>query len=139
MTCNDAAGWANGARIDAFILVNLRNIIVTPFSGRSLNATPYLPFNNAIRRLIFVQGSDGEVLLKVLDKIEALGPTKLTNEELNAMITRYPKMTEFDTAVKSVLLNRTIGTSNSIIRHSVSTGFDAWRKFFSLTAHAADR
>ena len=42
-----------------FQLVNARTIIITPFSGRNLPANPYLPFNNASRRLIMVQGKDG--------------------------------------------------------------------------------
>lgn len=38
---------------------------MTPFSGRNVQVNPYLPFNNAPRRLIFVQGKDGEELLDI--------------------------------------------------------------------------
>lgn len=80
---------------------------------------------------MLAQGSDGEVLLKVLDKIEALGTTKFTNEQVNVMIAKYPKAAECDTAIKSALLNWTTGTANNIVRHSVNNGFDAWRKLYN--------
>ena len=56
-----------------FTLVNPRNINIPIFTGKALNANPYLPFNNAIRRLILAQGADGEQLLHILDKVEKMG------------------------------------------------------------------
>ena len=123
--CQDTATRINGSKRNEFNLVNPRNITITQFSGRNLNTTPYIPFNNSIRRLTLAQGSDGELLLKILDGVEALGHTTLTNSDLHIMITRYPKIKEFDTAIKSALLNCTIGTANSIIKHSVNNWLDA--------------
>ena len=54
------AGGHNGQNDREFQLVNARNINITPFSGRNLITDPYLSFNTALRRLIFVQGKDGE-------------------------------------------------------------------------------
>ena len=83
-----------------------------------------MPFNKAIWRLIFAQGADGEVLLRVLDRFEAFGPNKYINEQLQAAIVKNPKVAEFDTAIKAVLLNWIIGTAHSIIQHGVNNGFD---------------
>ena len=55
---------------------NPDKIIVPVFTGSYLSNRPYMPFNNFIKRLILSQGSDGEILLKILDKVEALGATK---------------------------------------------------------------
>ena len=129
--CQDASARTNGSKRNEFTLVNPRNITITPFSSRNLNTTPYIPFNNSIRRLTLAQGSDGELLLKILDGVEALGPTKFTNSDLHTMITRYPKIKEFDTAIKSALLNWPTGTANNIIRHNVNNGLDAWRKLYN--------
>ena len=71
------------------------------------------------------------MLFRILDKTEALGSTKLINEQLNNMIARYLKTAEYDIAVKSALLNWITGTANSTVRHSVNNGFDAWRKLYN--------
>ena len=72
---NELTGRNNYNRRTEFALVNPRNITTNPFSGKNLHSNPYIPFNSAIRRLILSQGSDGTLLLKLLDKIEALGAT----------------------------------------------------------------
>ena len=68
--------YGRGGRDDRgreFAFVNLRNINIFVFTGKSFNINFYLPFNNAIRRLIIAQGADGEALLGELDKIEKMG------------------------------------------------------------------
>ena len=57
-----------------------------------------MPFNNALRRFIFAQGSDGEVLHKMLDKVEKMGTNKYFNDILSEVIKVYPKAAEFDIA-----------------------------------------
>ena len=63
-------------------------------------------------------------MLRVLDRFEAFGPNKYINEQLQAAIVKNPKVAEFDTAIKAVLLNWIIGTAHSIIQHGVNNGFD---------------
>ena len=126
------------AKRNEFTLVNSRNITITPFTGRNLNTNPHLPLNNAVRSLILVQGADGEVLLRILDKIEARGATKFTSAELQAMITKYPKVAEFDVAIKAALLNWTTGIANNMIEYGVNNGLDAWRKLYHRYVPLAD-
>ena len=95
-------------------------------------------FSNALRRLIFAQGSDGALLLKILDKIEALGNTKFTNERLNKIINKYPKVAEYETAITAALLNWTTGVANSQVKYGVCNGLDAWRKLYNRYVPLAD-
>ena len=120
-----------GGRKQEFALVNPRNITITTFTGRNLHTNPYMPFNNALRRLILAQGQDGEVLLKVLDKIEKLGASRYTNEQLEELIKVYPKAVEFEIAIKTALLNWTSGIANNMVRFGICNGFDAWRKLYN--------
>ena len=57
----------DGDRQKEFSLVNLRNIIITIFTGKCLHSNPYLAFNNQLRRLILIMGVDGEDLLDLVD------------------------------------------------------------------------
>ena len=52
-------GGRDGEKRDysEFRLVNQRNIIITTFTGRNPNINPYVAFNNAMRRLMLVQGT----------------------------------------------------------------------------------
>ena len=109
----------NGHRKHEFIFVNPRNVTITLFSGRNLNTNPYVPFNNSIRRLILSQGSNGELLLRMLDKVEKRGGNKYDNILLQNLISKFPKAAEFDTAIKSALLNWTIGVANSMTKYNV--------------------
>ena len=120
-----------GTKKSDFILVNPRNIIINVFTGRSLHSNPFLPFNNSIRRLILAQGSDGEMLLKMFDKVEIMGITEHTNEQLQDVASIYPKASEFDLAIKSAFLNWTSGVANNVIKYGVCNGFDAWRKRYN--------
>ena len=105
----------SGTRKNEFIFVNPRNIIINMFTGRNLHSNPYMPFNNSIRRLILAQGSDGEMLLKMLDKVETMGTDKYTNEQLREFISVYPKAAEFDIAIRSALLIWISGVANSVV------------------------
>ena len=64
-----------------------------------------------------------------MDIIESRGGgTKYINEQLQALITEYPKAAEFEIAVKVALLNWTSGIANNFVRYGICSGFDAWRK-----------
>ena len=109
--------------------MNPRNIIIINiFIGRNANSNPYMPFNNSLRRLMLAQGSDGEVLLQILDKVETMGINKYINELLQEVVKACPKVAEFDIAVKSALLNWTSGVANRTVKYGVCNGLDAWRK-----------
>ena len=114
-----------------FSLVNPRNINIPMFTGKSLNINPYLPFNNAIRRLILAQGADGDVLLTILDKVEKMGGATFTNEVLAELTTKYPKAGEWNRAIQAALLNWTNGIAKGLVQHNVHNGFDAWRKLYN--------
>ena len=73
-----------------FQLVNARSINITPFCGRNVQANPGLPFNNAFRRLILVQGKDGEELLDIFDEIEQAGDDKISKEDFKDMSRKCP-------------------------------------------------
>ena len=125
---DERGGEGNGYKRNEFILVNPRNVTITPFSRRNINTNPYMPFNDFTRRLILPQGSDGEMLLRMLDTAEKRGGNKY--DILQNIISKYPKAAEFDTAIKSALLNLTIGVAINMIKYSVYNGFDAWRKLY---------
>lgn len=98
-----------------------------------------MPFNNAIRRLIILsQGSDGKVLLRLLDRIEAFGSIKFINESLHKMVVNDLKVAEFDTVITVALLNWTTGVANSQIKYGVCNGLDAWRKVYIRYVPLAD-
>ena len=61
---NDRDGKGGGSKRFEFTLINQRNITINVFIGRNFHTNPYMPFNNAVRRLILSQGHDGELLLK---------------------------------------------------------------------------
>ena len=100
------------------------------FTGKSLNNNPYLPFNNAIRRLTLAQGVDGEELLHILDKVEKMGGNTFTNELLKDLITVKPKAEEFNKAVNAALLSWTSGIAQGLVQHNVANGLDAWMKIY---------
>ena len=69
-------------------------------------------------------------MLKILDKVEALGGTTYDNDQLQILIDKYPKAAEFNTAIKSALLNWTTGVASNMIKYSVGNYFDARHKLF---------
>ena len=59
----------NGKRHE-FMLVKASNSTVTTFTGINFTTNPYLQLYKAMRRLIYSQGGDGELLLELLTIIE---------------------------------------------------------------------
>ena len=87
-TINNYARANDYERPDSeFQLVNARNISITLFSGRNVQSNPYLPFNNAPRRLVLVQGQHGEELLKIFDDVEQFGDDKVNEQDLKQLAT----------------------------------------------------
>ena len=121
-------GKGGGVRRGEFTFASPRGSIVITFTGGNLLTDPHLACNNALRRLMLAQGLGGELLLRVLDKMEALGAHKYNIYKLRSMIFKYPKAPEFDTVVKSALLNWTTAVASNLVRYDVSNGFDIWRK-----------
>ena len=133
-TGDDARIHGGGGRDDRsreFTLVNPRNINIRVFIGKSLNVNPYLPVNNAIRRLMLAQGADGDLFLLELDKVEKMGAQAFINELLQELISRYPKAAGWNRAIKAALLNWTSGIATGLVQHNVANGFDAWRKSYN--------
>ena len=131
-TANHYTGGSNNDRQDReFQLVNARNINIVPFSGKNVQTNPYLPFNNALRRLILVQGKDGEELLDILDEVEQCGDDKFTKEDLKDIANRCPKIYQYDRAVKLALLNYITGTAHGRVKYGVEGGLDAWRELYN--------
>ena len=60
----------NYNRKSDFIFVKSSNINIAKFNGANLNTYPYLPFYKSVRRLIYNQGEDGELLLDILTEVE---------------------------------------------------------------------
>ena len=104
-TCRVAGRGDDRSR--EFSLVKSSNIIIQTFSGKNLNNNPYLPFNKSLKRLIYNQGADGEELLEILEGVEKFGATKFDNTKLQALRKQYPKATEYNRAITSLLLNYT--------------------------------
>ena len=130
-TMTGGGNGRNGYNYKEFQLVNARNVNINPFSGRNLATNPYLPFNNALRRLILVQGHDGEELLNILNEIEQCGDEKFTKDDLKELSTRYPKAYQYDRAVRLALLNYTTGVAQGRVKYGVECGLDAWRKVYN--------
>lgn len=139
---NDNSGYNSdgegGVTKNEFMLVNPRNITNTNFIGRNLNSNPYMLFSNSLRRLILAHGSDGELLLQILDKVETMGTNKYINELLQEVVKVYPKVAEFDLAMKSALLNWISGVANSTVKYGVCNGLDAWRELYNTYVPLAE-
>ena len=92
----------------------------------------YMALNNSICRLILTQGDNGELLLKMLDYVETLGPRKFTAAHLATNLLRQcNKAGEFDRAIKSALLNWTAGVAHGLVKYGTEGGLDGWRKFYN--------
>ena len=127
----DNGGGGRTDRSKEFILVTPRNISIPTFTGKTLNSNPYLPFNNAIRRLVMAQGADGDTLLIILDKVEKMGTNTFTNDMRKELTGVYSKAPEFDRAIRAALLNWTSGIAKGLVQHNVANGLDAWRKLYN--------
>ena len=124
------AGGRSDERGREFSLVKSSNIIIQTFSGKNLHSSPYLPFNKSLRRLIYNQGADGEQLLEILDSVEKYGAMKFDNEKLKILTSKYHKVSEYNRAIKSLLLNYTTGIAKGMVEHGVENGLDAWRRLY---------
>ena len=113
-----------------FTLVKSSNIAIPTFSGSNLNSNPYLPWHKATRRLIYIQGEDGELLLVILTEVETWGGTTFNEEQLKEMARQYPKVAEYNRAIMSVLLNYITGIAKGMVEYGVENGFDAWRRLY---------
>ena len=81
-----------------FTRVNRRNINMFISTGKSLNVNPDLLFNNAIRRLVLVQGANLELSSDIFDKVEKRGANMFTNELLTELKIKFPKAGEWNRA-----------------------------------------
>ena len=115
---NGPGGRNTNIRHSAFILVKQRNVTMISCSGKSPHTNPYLHFSNSIRR-------------RMLDKIDVMGSNTFTIENLQAITNKYPPKQVSLTALRSALLIWATGTANSITRHSVCNGFDAWTTLYN--------
>ena len=127
----DNRGGGHTDRSKEFTLVNPLNISIPTFTGKTLNSNPYLPFNNAIRRLVMAQGADGDTVLTILDKVEKMGTNTFTNQMLKELTGIYSKAPEYDRAIRAALLNWTSGIAKGLVQHNVANGLDAWRKLYN--------
>ena len=131
-----------GGRFDErgreFSLVKSSNIIIQVFSGKNLNNNPYLPFNKSLKRLIYNHGADGEQLLEILEGVEKYGSTKFDNDKLKLLLVQYPKVAEYNRAIKSSLLNYTTSIAKGMVEYGVDNGFDAWRRLYNHYILLAD-
>ena len=133
---NGAAGatgksFSNYHRKPDFIMVKFSNINIAKFIGANLNTYPYLPFYKSVKRLIYNQGEDGELLLDILTELEKEATEKFTNAQLKGLVRQYPKAAEFNRAIFSVLLNYTDGIAKGMMEYVVDNGFDAWRRLYN--------
>lgn len=75
------------------------------FVGKYIHSNQYLMFNNQIREFISTMGQDGEELLDILDEVEKLCGTKFDKAHLSNVATAFPKVGEYDRAIKAAPLN----------------------------------
>ena len=52
-------------------------------------------------------------------------------QQLQELIKLYPKVSEFEVAVKASLLNWTSSAANKLISYSICNGFDAWNTLYT--------
>ena len=129
---NDVSEYKHGynTRRGEFMLVKASNITVATFTGTNLTVNPYLQFYKAMRRLIYSQGEDGEFLLKIITEIGKKGSNVFIDEQLEEEIKQRPKVSQFNRAILTALLNYTAGIARGMVDYGVENGFDAWRKFY---------
>ena len=130
-------GGYNNRRSE-FMLVKASNINVTIFIGTNLIANPYSQFYTSMRRLIYSQGEDDEVLLNMLTEIEKKAAMVFTNEQLKAEVQQYPKVSQFNRAIFTALLSYTAGIARGMVEYGVENGLDAWRRFYHHYMPLAD-
>ena len=108
-------GYNNGNRKTDFAMVKSSNITITAFSGSSLPSNPYLPFYKVVKRLIYNQGEDGELVLDILVQVEKCGAAIFTKAQYKELVRQCPKATAFIRPSMPVLLNYTIGIAKGLV------------------------
>ena len=53
-------------------------------------------------------------MLDILDEVEKMDKTKPTKQQLNTLVTEYPKTIEHDRSIKAALLNWTSGVAQGL-------------------------
>ena len=96
----------------------------------TLTPHPYLPFYKAIKRLIYNQGDDGELLLDFLTLVEKCGANTFDYAQLAELVRQCPRAAEFNRAIMSVLLNYITGNAKAMVEYGIANGFDAWRRLY---------
>ena len=71
-------------------------------------------------------GQDGDELAITFDEIEKLGNTKVDKLHIIKLAEEFPKVYEYDRAIKSALLNWTSGVAQGLVKPGVAGGLDAW-------------
>ena len=83
-------------------------------------------------------GQDGDELATILDEVEKLGNTKVDKLRIAKLAEEFPKVYEYDRAIKSALLNWTAGVAQGLVKHGLEGGLDAWRKLYHKYMPLAD-
>lgn len=91
-----------------------------------------------MRRLIYSQGEDGELLLDLLATIEKMGAITFINILLKDMVQHIRKVGQYNRAVLAALLNYTYGIARGMVEYGVENGFDAWRRLYHHYMPLAD-
>ena len=129
-TMGKGYGYGYNNKPTEFTVVKSSNVTISTFNGTNLNAQPYLPFYKAIKRLIYNQGDDGELLLDILTQVEKCGSKTFDHAQLAGLVGQCPKAAEFNRAIMSVLLNYTVGNAKAMVEYGIANGFDAWRRLY---------
>ena len=90
-----------------------------------------MAFNNAIRRLVLVQGKEGDQVIKISNHVETYGTNRFTVQHLAKLTLQAPYVGEYDRAIHNALLNWTSGVPHGLIKHRGDGGLDAWRKLYN--------
>ena len=109
-----ARGHGYGNKRIGFTLVKSSNIAISTFSGSNLSTQPYLLFHKTIKRLIYIQGDDGELLFDIPTQVENCGAQPFGSAQLTELARQCTKAGKFNRAPMSVLLNYT--TQGSTIK-----------------------
>ena len=81
-----------------------------------------------MRRPIYSQGEDGELLFGISTEIETTGVSTSINLSLKEIIQECSKVAQYNRAVLAVLLIYTAGIARSKIEYGVENGLDVWRR-----------
>ena len=79
-------------------------------------------FNNALRRLISVQGQDGDIVVELFDRVEKFGARKVRRDVLGKLKPQILKIDDYDRSIRAALLNWTSGIASNIVKYNVEGG-----------------